>query len=136
MIFLNDLVQLLKQIASEAVEGGKPAKLIYGEVLKVQPLAIQIEQKLTLTADFFELTKNVLDYYVDVTVSHVTEAQSGGSGDAAFASHNHEYLGRKRILVHNGLRVGERVLLLQAQGGQKYLVLDRVVDHTVEGEWL
>ena len=132
---MNELVQVIKQIAGEAVEAGKPAGITYGEVMNTNPLEIKIEQKLTLPAEFFKLTKAVIDHYVDITVNHVTESRSGGGGYAEFASHNHDYQGRKKILVHNGLQVGEEVLLLQVQGGQRYIVLDRVFSHMVSGEW-
>lgn len=133
---MNELVQVIKQIAGEAVEAGKPAGITYGEVITINPLSIRIEQRLTLPVEFFKLTKAVTDHYVDVSVSHVTENRAGGSGEAAFASHNHNYSGRKKFLVHNGLQVGEEVILLQVQGGQRYIVLDRVFDHIVSGEWL
>lgn len=133
---MNELVQVLKQIANEAVESSKPAGINFGTVININPLEIRIEQRLTLPAEFFKLTKNVTDHYVDITVSHVTESRAGGSGDPAFASHNHDYSGRKKYLVHNGLQIGEEVILLQVPGGQWYIVLDRVFDHIVSGEWL
>lgn len=133
---LANMVELIKRAATEANETGKPVKLVFGEVKKINPLEIQIEQKLTLPAEFFKLTKAVTDYYVDMSVNHVTENRAGGSGDPAFASHNHDYSGRKKFLVHNGLQVGEEVILLQVQGGQRYIVLDRVFNHIVSGEWL
>lgn len=42
-------------------------------------------------------------------------------------SHSHGYSGKKEFLIHNGLIQKEKVILLRVQGGQKYLVLDRVV---------
>lgn len=133
---MNELAQVIKQIAAEAIEAAKPSGITYGEVVSIHPLQIRIEQKLTLPAEFFKLTKAVTDHYVDMTVSHVTENRSGGGGYAEFASHNHDYQGRKKFLVHNGLQVGEEVILLQVQGGQRYIVLDRVFAHRVSGEWL
>jgi sortase (surface protein transpeptidase) len=132
---MSNLVEVIKRIVAETVEASKPATITYGEVMKVNPLEIRIEQKLTLPEEFFVLTKAVTDHYIDMTVSHVTENRGGGSGDAAFASHNHDYSGRKRFLIHNGLKVGEKVILLRVQGGQKYIVLDRVFDPIIEGEW-
>jgi len=133
---LNNLVQVIQQISQNANKTGKPIGIVYGEVMTVEPLTIQVEQKLTLPAEFFKLTKAVTDHYVDITVSHVTENRAGGSGSAAYASHNHDYQGRKKMMVHNGLQVGEQVILIQAQGGQDFIVLDRVFDHIVSGEWL
>ena len=132
---MTNLVEVIKQIAKETIAAGKPAGITYGRVMRVNPLEIQVEQKLTLPADFFKLTKAVTDHYMDMTVSHVTESRAGGGGYAEFADHDHDYQGRKKFLVHNGLQVGEEVILLQVQGGQRYIVLDRVFDHRVSGEW-
>ena len=44
------------------------------------------------------------------------------------AEHTHNYVGKKKFVVHNGLKQGEKVILLRFQGGQKFLVLDRVVE--------
>ena len=42
-------------------------------------------------------------------------------------SHSHLISGTKEITIHNSLKVDEDVVLLKQKGGQKYLVLDRVV---------
>jgi len=81
------------------------------------------------------LTKAVTDHYVDIEVKHLTGQRSGGSGEPSFASHDHDYKGRKKIMIYNGLKTGEKVLLIRFQEGQKFLILDRICDHTVEGEW-
>ena len=132
----DTLLQTIKQAAQEAASAGKPFCFAFGEVITVNPLSIRIEQKMTLAETFFIFTRAVLDHYVDITVNHVTENRSGGGGDAEFASHNHDYAGRKKIMIHNGLRVGEKVILLQQTGGQQYIILDRAIDHTTEGQWL
>jgi hypothetical protein len=40
-------------------------------------------------------------------------------------SHKHA-VGKIQITVHNGLVVGDEVILLRQQGGQKYIVVDRI----------
>lgn len=132
----NAFVKLIKQTALDAVEAGKPVVIYYGTVTKVSPLEINVEQKLTLTEAQLVLTKAVTDHYVDIEVKHLTEKRAGGSGDPAFASHDHEYKGRKKIMIYNGLQKGERVLLVRFQKGQKFVVWDRVCDHTVKGQWV
>ena len=122
-----DLLEIIKQAGIEAMEAAKPVKVMFGEVKSVKPLMIMVEQKLPLTEEFLILTYAVKDHWRDMTVDHLTENASGGSGDSAYASHNHAYKGRKKFLIHNDLMVGEHVLLLSMQGGQKFIVLDRVV---------
>lgn len=123
----NEFLNIVKKAGVDAVESNKPVNILYGNVISSSPLEIKIEQKLTLGTKQLVLSRNVTDYYVDMTVNHLTENKSGGSGDAEFSSHNHGYVGTKTFLVHKSLNVGEKVVLLRMQGGQKYLVLDRVV---------
>lgn len=124
----NDLLVLIKKSAVEAVNSSKPTAIVYGKVISSSPLKINIEQKMTLTAAQLVLTRNVTDHKVFMTVDHVTENRSGGSGEASFKSHNHAYTGTKEFTVHNSLAVGDEVIMIQIQGGQKYIVLDRVVN--------
>lgn len=76
---MNELVQVIKQIAGEAVEARKQADATYGKVLNIAPPEIRIELKLILPEEFFKLTKAVTDHYVDITVSHITENRAGGA---------------------------------------------------------
>lgn len=40
-------------------------------------------------------------------------------------SHVHA-MGKIQVTVHNGLVVGDEVILLRQQGGQKYIVVDKI----------
>lgn len=122
-----DLLNIIKRAAIEAVNASKPTSIVYGKVISISPLKINVEQKMILTDAQLVLTRNVTDYKVYMTVDHTTEHTSGGSGDSTFASHNHAYKGKKLFTVHNGLVVGDEVIMVQMQGGQKYIVLDRVI---------
>lgn len=72
------------------------------------------------------LTRNVTDFVTEVTVDWNTENKGGGSGYASYETHKHPIKGRKKITVHNGLVVGDEVILIRQQGGQKYIVVDRI----------
>lgn len=124
----HDLLMAIKRASTEAVEAGKPSDYCFGKVISTSPLKISVEQKMTLGAAQLVLTRNVTDYTTTVSVSWSTESESGGSGDSSFAPHNHSIAGTKEITIHNGLKVDEKVVLLKQKGGQKYLVLDRVVN--------
>lgn len=114
-------VHMVKRIALNAVENSKPAALLYGTVTKDSPIEITVDQKLVLGKAQLEFTKAVTDHWVDIEVSHTADGQ---------------YKGRKRIRVYNGLLKGEKVILVRFQEGQRFLVLDRVSEHIVKGEWL
>ncbi len=100
-----DLVKIIKKAAFEAVNGSKPVEICFGRVTSAVPLQILIEQKMTLGAAQLVLSRSVADYSSEITAD----------GE------------RKQITVHNGLVVGDNVILLRQQGGQKYIVADRLV---------
>ena len=126
----------IKNIALNALEASKPSGIFFGTVVSASPLKIQVEQKMTLGSEFLVLSTLVQDFTVTMTVDHQTEAETehthvvhdtytgGGSSDPT--SHLHEYKGTKSFRVHLGLKQGEKVILLRVQGGQQFIVLDRV----------
>lgn len=129
---INELVRLVKRAAVEAVQAGAPMSGGYGYVTSTSPLEITVDQKKILTEAQLILTDAVRDYTVEMSTMvgaseapHFTEEESGGSGDASFASHKHKYQGRKKWKVHNALKTGEKVILLRCDGGQQYIVLGR-----------
>lgn len=130
------LLQVMQALVDQTVKAGKPTDYLLGVVETVNPLSIRLEQRDVVPAEFLILTDLVRDYDVDIEVAHVTENRSGGGGYAEFASHNHDYSGRKRIRVYNSLHVGEQVILIQQAGGQEFIVLSRVFNHTnLSGQW-
>ena len=134
---LPNPVEVVKRAAVEAVEAQKPVHLLFGQVISVSPLKIQVDQKSIYTEKMLVLTRNVTDFEVDMTVSHITLNRAGGSGEPAFASHNHDYKGKKKFKVHNALIKGDWVLLSRIQGGKRFVVLDRIRPiPELKGEWL
>ena len=108
MLDTNDLLNTIKKAAVEAVEAEKPVNILFGKVTSASPLKINIEKKMILTSEQLILTNAVAN--IDI-------------------SHLHEVSGTETFTVYNGLVVGDEVVLLRMQGGQKYIVLDRVVAH-------
>ncbi|WP_042475750.1 DUF2577 domain-containing protein [Bacillus ndiopicus] len=124
---MSDIVRTLRQLVLDAVNAQKLATIVYGTVISTSPLKVQVDQKLILEQENLKLTRAVMDHEIEMTVDHLTENRSGGGGDAEFASHNHEYKGRKKFLIHNGLVVGDKVTMIRAQGGQQYIIIDKEV---------
>ena len=127
MLDLNDLVIAMKQAAVDAINTSQPSDFCFGTVVGVSPLKILVEQKMTLGTAQLILTRNVTDYKIPITVNWESETKSGGSGDSSFASHTHSVSGQKELTIHNALKLEDEVILLKQKGGQKYLVLDRMV---------
>lgn len=144
-----ELVKIIKKSALEAVEASKPTRFFFGEVIKIKPLQIDIEQKMKLGENQLILSRSVTDFETEITVdtstdqalnahSHTLSFNLEGAGeplhmhnisgsmDSANLSHAHKIKKRMKVTVHNGLAVGDKVILLQNKGGQQYLVLDRI----------
>lgn len=137
MSSLHRLLEGLNQAALNAYEQSDPMNILFGQVESVAPLKIVVEQRLHLGEKQLILTDNVRDHEVEITVDHFTqndaylETNHGhpSVAEAGFdATHKHAYQGRKTFLVHNGLKKGENVILLRMQGGQKFVILDRLVN--------
>ena len=130
---MDEFLMNIKQTAIDAVYAMKPFSHLYGTVISAEPdLKIFVNQKLTLDEQQLILTNNVRDYtvYMSTAEDHYTETQEDittvPEDYGMFRSHKHTYKGKKKWTVHMALKVGEKVTLLRCDGGQKYIVLDRV----------
>lgn len=103
----TNLLKAMQRIAVDAVNATKPTAIVYGKVTSISPLKVNVEQKMTLTNAQLVLTRNVTDFETELKL----DGQSS----------------KQKYMVHNALKVGEEVLMIQMQGGQKYIVIDRVM---------
>lgn len=104
---MNNLVETIKKAAVDAMNAGEPTTFMYGTVLTVSPLSIQIDEdnKLILTSEFLQLTNAVRDYTVQIE-----DVEAGTT---------------RKMMIKNALKINEKVVMIRQQGGQQYLVLDR-----------
>lgn len=91
------MINLIKQEALKAVNATNPVNVLTGTVTSTNPLKINIHQKLTLTREFLIVTERVTKYEVN------------------------------GITIREGLKNGDKVVLLRVQGGSQFVVLDKVV---------
>lgn len=101
---MPNLVELIKKIALDVINESKPIGIFYGTVESISPLKIRIDQKRVFTENFLILCNNVKDYKANITINNI----------------------RQECIIHNSLKQNEKVILVRLQGGQKYLVLDRM----------
>lgn len=97
-------VENIKRAALDAVRASMPSGVYYGTVQSTSPLKVVVEQKMTLTEKQLVLSSLVKDFKVDMTLNDT----------------------RQNVTIHMGLKSGEKVMLLRVQGGQQFIVLDRV----------
>lgn len=97
----DSLLKLIKQAAVDAVNASSPADFVVGVVISTSPLRVKIDQKITLSTAQLQLTRNV---------SKHTLKMNGTDTE-----------------IDNSLISGDKIILARCQGGQQYIVLDKVV---------
>lgn len=126
----NELVETLKRAAVEAMEAKKPVNVYFGEVVGAAPLKINVEQKMVLGEKQLILSRNVTDFKTSITGGNIKNYYYTGSttdsGTAPVSPSHVHAVGKIEVTVHNGLVVGDEVILIRQQEGQKFIVLDRI----------
>lgn len=126
----NELVETLKRAAVEAMEAKKPVNVYFGEVVSAAPLKINVEQKMVLGEKQLILSRNVTNFKTSISAGNIKNYYYTGSttdsGTAPVSPSHVHAVGKIEITVHNGLVVGDEVILIRQQEGQKFIVLDRI----------
>lgn len=105
---MSNLLEVVQMAALSAVEQSKPLDVVFGTVCSAKPLEVKVDQKLTLTEEFLALTRSVSDYSAPVSCRGLCSANCSAE-------------------VSHGLKSGDVVVMLRFSGGQRYLILDKVV---------
>ena len=100
----NVWIENMRQISMQAVEAGRPCDVMQGTVVSATPLAVQIDQKTTVTGIRLLVPRYLTD--------HAQQMSIPGVGIVSAA-------------IKNALKAGDTVILVQKRGAQQYLVVDR-----------
>lgn len=101
----SNFTQLIKQIAMDAVRASKPCDYEIGTVTGTSPLVVKKSNEIEIDEDFLHLAESVTDHEIDLEINNITQ----------------------KYKVHNALKVGEKVLMIRKNGGQEFMIVDRVV---------
>ena len=123
----KDLAILIQTLIKSTIGSMKLSNYIYGEVINDEPLEIKIDQKLTLNKMQIILTRNVTEWEEEIDIDWSSVMHSHGfDGEGSVQEGNTNLKGRYKIMHKTKLKTGEKVLLAQIEGGQQYVVIDRV----------
>lgn len=100
---MTDILNVIKRVAINAVNAQVLTDVVYGTVVSINPLKIQVHQRLVLEKEHLKLTKAVKDYSVEMTVNGT----------------------KNTYTVHNDLKNGDKVTMVRAHGGQQYIIIDK-----------
>lgn len=109
------LANVIKQISNNTTGAGYPVAVMLGTVSQVDPLEILVDQRFKIDEDFLIVTERVTKQEIDLKHKHDTNGEP--TQDAL----------TEKIVIREGLKPGDGVVLLRVQGGQQFVVLDKVV---------
>lgn len=111
------MLRAIKEVVKQTVEAEKPADFTIGKVSSVNPLKIEITNKLVLGINQLVVAERLTDRFI-----YMTEVED----DFDDIKDGDKYRARKKYALYNGLKAGDNVILIRKAGGQKYFVTDRV----------
>lgn len=111
------MIDYIKLICSGLIDTFDFSDAVIGEVISVNPLSFKISDKLIISENQTELSRNVMDYIEEATDNPMYPDD---------VSNEDDFKRRVKRIVYNRLNIGETVILIKSFGGQRYFVLDRV----------
>lgn len=106
----RSMIDAIKRISLDAVNASVPTDLRYGTVTKVNPIEIRVSSELILPQEVLMIPERMTDHYV------VIDDDESKSGD-------------RFVYVHGALNINDKVIMIREQGGQKFLVLDKIAQN-------
>ena len=100
----------------------------FGNVVGINPLEIQLEQKLKITEKFICVAQHLTDYEIECEIT-TDEIDGFFTDDVHEGQHQVQVrpgTQKGKIMLLNALKIGNKVLVARFSGGQLYAVIDRV----------
>ena len=135
-----DIIKLLQKIIIETINAGKPCDLRYATVNSLSPLTITLEAvQLVITAPAVTMMETLKELAID-DFAH-KHSYKDDNGEEEIDKETGEalteiqcYLGgvglgknsQGKIIIRKGIAVGDKVVVIRANGGQEYLIIGRV----------
>lgn len=119
------LLETIKMAGLDAIDAANPVAIFFGTVIRVEPLEINVEERFTLTEPFLILTDGIQRRIERFDLTHRHDYQE--SEEENQLKQTESALGELNITIKHGLMLNDRVILLRIQGGQQFVVLDKVV---------
>lgn len=111
------MLNVIKEAVKQTIEAEKLSDFTIGEVLSGKPVKIQITQKLVLGENQLVLPEKLTDHFI-----YMTEVEKEFND----VDDKDKYNIRKKYIIYNALKTGDKVILARKAGGQKYFVIDRM----------
>lgn len=109
---MADIYKAVKGLVEQVISSKEFCDIEMGEVLSIKPLKIKVSDRIILNQSQIMLTDSITEKTVNL-------------------AHKHENDDRLEltmpVVIRDGLKKGDKVLMLKVQGGQNYVAISKVI---------
>lgn len=110
---MASMIETIKQASVNAIGANNPLDIQFGTIID-DNLTIQLDQKKILPKEFFIVSEQMTPYTIDLSHNHTC---SNGETSNSLGT----------VVIREGLKKGDVVILLRIEQGTRFLILDKVV---------
>ena len=130
------IIEIMKQAAVDVMNATTLCDVVFGKVTKINPLEVQISPSLTISQEsgVLKLARQVTDYKTQMSFDNpnikqvYTTCNMNDSNESSKAKIMFKEPVKHEITIYNSLKVGDTVIMMRMQGGQTFVVLDKIGD--------
>lgn len=121
---MQNLSQVIKKMALDAVEANKPMELVLGTVISISPIKISLSQLLLIGESFILNPEGLAGQELTISLDEQTITLKNDEDELKEYTIMPQDL---KIKIKSQIKQDDKVFLLRLQGGQKYFILGPLV---------
>lgn len=121
---MQNLSQVIKKMALDAVEANKPMELVLGSIISINPIKISLSQLLIISENFILNPEGLAGQELTISLDEQTITLKNDEDELKEYTIMPQDL---TIKIKSQIKQDDKVFLLRLQGGQKYFILGPLV---------
>lgn len=121
---MQNLSQVIKKMALDAVEANKPMELVLGSIISINPIKISLSQLLLISENFILNPEGLAGQELTISLDEQTITLKNDEDELKEYTIMPQDL---KIKIKSQIKQDDKVFLLRLQGGQKYFILGPLV---------
>lgn len=121
---MQNLSQVIKKMALDAVEANKPMELVLGSIISINPIKISLSQLLIISESFILNPEGLAGQELTISLDEQTITLKNDEDELKEFTIMPQDL---NIKIKSHIKKDDKVFLLRLQGGQKYFILGPLV---------
>lgn len=121
---MQNLSQVIKKMALDAVEANKPMELVLGTVISTNPIKVSLSQLLIISENFILNPEGLAGQELTISLDEQTILFKDDEDELKEYTIMPQDL---KIKIKSQIKQDDKIFLLRLQGGQKYFILGPLV---------